>query len=80
MLCVCVMSQVPGTSRNTMMNFTCGRLGNLGSLREGGERKQPGATGKGVPAPLPPTLTIFPWTSSSPPDSGTLGPSELQPL
>ena len=55
MLCVCVMSQVPGTSRNTMMNFTCGCLGKLGSLREGGERKQPGATGKGVPAPLPPS-------------------------
>lgn len=53
MLCVCVMSQVPGTSRNTMMNFTCGRLGNLGSLREGGKGSSQGYREGGS---LPPAL------------------------
>ena len=78
-LCVRVMSWVPGTSRNTD-EF------HLWASRKTGQSQ--GRRGKGAarsyreggPAPLPATLTIFPWTSSSPPDSGTLGPSELQPL
>lgn len=77
MLCVCVMSQVPGTSRNTMMNFTCGLPRKFRAVSGKGERKQPGATGKGVPcspAPhthhlsldfLPLLLTQGPWALQS---------------
>ena len=59
MLCVCVMSQVPGTSGNTIMNFACGCLGKLGSFREGGGREQPGATGKGAVLPCAPHSPSF---------------------
>lgn len=74
-LCVRVMSRVPGTSRNTVMNFTCGHLGKLGSLREGGEREQPGATGRGALLPCPPHSPSF---LGLPPLLLTQGPSALQ--
>ena len=55
------------TSGNIIMNFTCGCQGQLGSFRGGGEREQPGATGRGAMSPCPPHspsflgLFLFSW-------------------